>query len=136
MVATYTVAQVSSMSPQELKQAAQALNIDSSNLSMEALRDKLKQSVFQIQDLSTLKTKYEASKTTYASAKDDKNKYNNIYLEAQAKYGASNPDEVNSAQVNFKKYDEIYKKADRNNDDLNLRYFDAILKAGQMNYVA
>ena len=86
------------------------------------------------EELNKLRDKYEASKETLAEAKNANDKYSNIYAEAKAKYGATNPDKVEQAKNNFKSTNSIYTSADSNNDFLNGIYFNAILDAGKFNF--
>jgi len=150
----YTVQQINSMNSADLKQAAITLGVDFKGLSDVALKaqldDKIQsalngQSTSSAQAssssapinlingkspeyLAALKAKYEKSIKTLDDSKTTKSQYENVFAEAKAIFGKTDPKNstLNAAKADFDKYNESYLSADQDNTNKNREYFEAL----------
>lgn len=142
-MANYTIQQLSTMNQADLIKAAQDLQIDYKNLSTDALRAQLEQSIFTQSNnsyVATLKDKSDAAKNLLVTSKTDMLQKQSLYTMYQQKY-ASDPNNASllAAKADYTEANNKYTFDDAQDDSSRLALFnaqtDTAIHGGGMNFV-
>lgn len=146
-MANYTVQQINSMNSSDLKQAAISLGVDFNGLSDVLLRAQLDAKIQSSlngknnvsaptnlingkdpKEIAALQKKYDASTVAMNQTKEVKNQYSNVFEQAKAQYGQSDPSNstLKAAKNNYEQSNQQYVEADNMNTFLNSQLFSAL----------